>query len=459
MISQKERLIDLISKYNSKIPLNEIQPNDIEIKTNSWFGIKKSKNFTFNESINLEISKFSNKVTKCKKIVIKPTIKQRIILLNWMNAYRLMYNATNHYILSKTKKVKDIINSENYYDLYNFRHIRTHVLKNKKKLLVSKYNVPSHILDGAIKLACTSYRSAYTSLKNKKIKNFRVRYIKKNKKSQMIDIEKGYFTNGTFCKRKLGNIVKNDVDFDYSTVTMDSKLHYNKLLNQFTLLIPQIYEVKNEKTRDGYISIDAGTRTFLTCLSNKNTMEIGYDINHIINKYHDKMDDLHNKHKNGKIKSKALQKCTTKLNRKMSNRITDLHWKSINYLVNENTTNIIIGKWSTKCCVSNKKKQVISKKVKRTMMLIRFYDFLQKLKYKCECHKITLHIINESYTSKLCSMCGNENKKLGGSKIYKCDKCMLVIDRDLNGCRNILMKNMVNLDFRFESTNKGRAVW
>jgi len=50
--------------------------------------------------------------------------------------------------------------------------------------------------------------------------------------------------------------------------------------------------------------------------------------------------------------------------------------------------------------------------------------------------------VNESYTSKTCGRCGNINKELGSSKSYKCSKCHLEIDRDVNGARNIYLKNI-----------------
>ena len=47
------------------------------------------------------------------------------------------------------------------------------------------------------------------------------------------------------------------------------------------------------------------------------------------------------------------------------------------------------------------------------------------------------------YTSKICSNCGNYNKDLKAEKIYECVNCDLSIDRDMNGCRNIFMKDIL----------------
>ena len=55
-------------------------------------------------------------------------------------------------------------------------------------------------------------------------------------------------------------------------------------------------------------------------------------------------------------------------------------------------------------------------------------------------NKVEFGIINEWMTSKMCSRCGEINEKLKGNKIYKCERCGLIIDRDINGARNIHIK-------------------
>jgi putative transposase len=47
--------------------------------------------------------------------------------------------------------------------------------------------------------------------------------------------------------------------------------------------------------------------------------------------------------------------------------------------------------------------------------------------------------VTEEYTSKTCTKCGRINQKLGGSKVFRCG-CGMVLDRDFNGARNILLK-------------------
>jgi transposase len=63
-------------------------------------------------------------------------------------------------------------------------------------------------------------------------------------------------------------------------------------------------------------------------------------------------------------------------------------------------------------------------------------------------------IINtEEYTSKTCGRCGTIGAKrrirpegyineVGSKDIFTCNKCKLVVDRDVNGARNIYIKTI-----------------
>lgn len=79
---------------------------------------------------------------------------------------------------------------------------------------------------------------------------------------------------------------------------------------------------------------------------------------------------------------------------------------------------------------------------KRIASRMRFYNFLQRLQYKCLSKQLNVKIVNENYTSKMCCSCRNYKKDLGSNKIYNCDKCKLEIDRDINGAINILYRGI-----------------
>ena len=87
--------------------------------------------------------------------------------------------------------------------------------------------------------------------------------------------------------------------------------------------------------------------------------------------------------------------------------------------------------------------RVISATTSRFMNTFSFYKFHEKLKSMASLKGCKLYIVEESYTSKTCGMCGELNNNLGGSKTFKCPKCSIIIDRDYNGARNILLKHLI----------------
>ena len=70
-----------------------------------------------------------------------------------------------------------------------------------------------------------------------------------------------------------------------------------------------------------------------------------------------------------------------------------------------------------------------------------FGEFRRQLEYKTARTGATLHVIDRWYpSSKTCSACGAVKAKLSLSeRVYRCDACGLVMDRDLNAAVNILV--------------------
>lgn len=419
--SEKKELTDRINKYNFKIPFNcfyKLKP--IDINSNSWFSIEKTPIDPIN--IKFKNNNSNDKIINCKKITILPNEKQTIILIDWFESYRKMYNET----LTVIKKLI----FENNKNMFNFRYIRTYKMKELKTKLIEGTNINSHILDGAIKLACASFKSAKSNLKNGNIKQFTIRPIKQNKKSKIMDLEKCYFYTDGFCKRVLGKMKTVD-NFDFTTINSDCKLHYNSLKNRFTLLVPTEISCSKPYNNSSFISIDPGIKTFLTGISNKNIYKIGDNLTTTIKNNLTKIDKL------ASINNKKSRKQIESIKMKNYNKITDLHWKSINYLLKiEEINSILIGNWSTKDISSNERK--LDKMNKRLANSLRFYEFIQKLKYKCIQYNSNLKLVNESYTSKVCSFCSSLSE-INKNRTLNCS-CKMNLNRDINGSINILLK-------------------
>ena len=259
-------------------------------------------------------------------------------------------------------------------------------------------------------------------------------------------------------------------------------------------------KIKSPDSKSNVISLDPGVRTFMSGLGNKEFIELGQNICHgrklgknsinfdkdekpvkkqytykpkekfknIVDKdgmtkkeynkkrkeYYKKKYKNHNNknnynrndimsilerikdiNKNPHIPDKVKSKCTMKLYTIIKNRVDDMHWKIIKYLTN-NYKNVLLGNMSSKSIVK-KKTSVLSGQAKQLVMMLGYYKFKQRLQYKCKINDVNFKYVNESYTSKICSMCGWKNDNLKGNKTFSCEECKYVIDRDYNGCRNI----------------------
>jgi putative transposase len=177
----------------------------------------------------------------------------------------------------------------------------------------------------------------------------------------------------------------------------------------------------------------------MTGLSDDQHLKIGTTIHKKIKKNIKRLNKIKN---NKNIPLKIKNKNEKLINRKITNKVNDLHWKTIKYLTTNYKT-IFLGDMSAKSIVM-KNKSILSNESKVACLRTRYYEFRLRLKYKCSINNNNFKLVNEYYTSKTCSLCGNYNNKLEGNKIYNCKNCNSSIDRDINGCRNIYMKQFMN---------------
>ena len=126
-----------------------------------------------------------------------------------------------------------------------------------------------------------------------------------------------------------------------------------------------------------------------------------------------------------------------KLWKKVKNMVSELHWKTISFLV-ENYDTIILPDFRVSQMIRSRK---LARITKRLMCMFSFHSFKKKLEYKCRVYNKKLVIVDESYTSCTCGVCGVINNTKG-NEVFTCISCGLVMDRDVAGARNILLKNI-----------------
>ena len=114
----------------------------------------------------------------------------------------------------------------------------------------------------------------------------------------------------------------------------------------------------------------------------------------------------------------------------------DLHFKVSNTLCKK--FNIItIGKISTSSVVLNTNN--LNKISKRCMLSLSHFKFREILQHQCIKFNTQLNVVDESYTTKMCSKCSTLNN-IGSSKKYECKSCNFKCDRDINASINIFKK-------------------
>jgi IS605 OrfB family transposase len=441
IISYQQNII----KNNSNIwtPSENIKYKNIE--TDSWFNIKENTNIystkcKFEEIINNPVKQ----VIKSTEVNLILNTEQKTIIDRWMETYRLMYNETVKYIKTiyfETNKLK-----------LSFTHLRTKILKTNRDEFIKSSSINSidhptqiktHILDCAIQLACSNYKSAVANFKNGNIKHFRVRYWRKNRPTKVLAVEPSFFKKNTICKTELGQIkcLYDGKEYKLNNITSTSIIHYNSDTKKYTLRIPTKLDIIDNKKPFNIVSLDPGIRCFMTGLSENEVIKISDTNTDFIKSKLQRIDEIEN---NVYIPNKIKKKNIKRINKKISNQVDDLHWKSINYLTKK-YKNILIGDMSIKGIVKNGKNTYMDKMTKRIAYKLKFFSFHQRLIYKCQLNNCNYKKVDESYTSKMCSKCGTIDYNLGSNKIYKCinDKCKLKIDRDVNGCRGIFLKNML----------------
>lgn len=449
----KIKINEQLEKYTSTVKKkhNTIwNPRNIKftrVKNNTWFDIykfvsKKDNKFAYDRTYKFDVP---DEIHKCLKIKLFPNKEQRDTLNNWFNAYSKMYNETikflkEHFAKNKNEKMTFI----------NFKQIRTKHLKQIRDNIMDKSKKISndkkkyirvHILDGAIKLACANYKTALTNFNAGRIKHFRIRYWRNNKRTKVLDIEKTFVKHDTICKNVFG-MIKYKCDYDMEDFKLDnieheSKIHYDRKTNQYTLLVPIIANKLKNKSKNEIISLDPGLRKFMTGISENEVIKIGDNCKAKLEKYFKKKDKTM---KNKKFSNKKKKKIERMCNRKIKNYVTELHWKTIKYLTSNYKT-ILIGDMSAKNIVSNSGS--LGKMNKRIINALSFYQFRQRLEYKCQLNGNVYRKIHEAYTSKVCSKCGYYHTKLGSNETYECPECKNKIDRDINGCRGIYIRQFM----------------
>jgi len=218
------------------------------------------------------------------------------------------------------------------------------------------------------------------------------------------------------------------------------RIVYKKSSGKWYIIISNTQNKVKFENRQPVVSIDPGMRTFGTYYDINSFGKFGVnDVKRIFNLYrhHDRLlEKVKNipHGKRGYHARRRMYKAALKVNTRIKNLVTELHWKFIDYLTKTYDT-ILLPKFGTQKMVGT-----LPPLVSRAMNSLSHFLFRQRLIHKCSERDCTLVLVNEAYTSKTCGQCGHIDNTLGSAHIYKCSECGLHLDRDFNGARNIMLR-------------------
>lgn len=309
-------------------------------------------------------------------------------------------------------------------------------------------NTPKEIRANIIDDLIVARKAAFTNLNNGNIKFFKMNYRSKKNISQTITIPKSAFNFR--LKKKKSKRIKNRIGIYVKKLghiktngKFPKKCDYDMKINRYNgnyyLCLPYSKRIDKSIPKYESCSLDPGARTMHVLYSEHEVLKIQQD-NELIKKLNNKIDtmtSLRTKAKNMKHRFHSFDKRIKNLREKLRNLIDDMHYKFINYLTST-YQKIYLPSFESQEMMRNNR--TLSSSTKRTLNILSHFKFKQRLQSKAKTKShCEVYIVNEDYTTKTCTNCGNLNNVQSEKEIV-CNSCDLKIDRDINGARNIFIK-------------------
>lgn len=375
-------------------------------------------------------------IIKGYKIKIHPNKEQQILMNKTFGCARFAYNWTLN------KQLEAFNNGQKF---ISEGELRKEFTKFKKDMKSNGedwlYEIPNNATKQAIKDCFRAYKNFF----NKKAQRPKFKSKKHSKLS---------FYNDTYKIKVFSNKVQLEVIGTMNLAEKDripnGKIYNPRIsfdgLNYWLSVNVEVDEnqinknINKEKSEP--IGIDLGIKTLMTC-SNKmnfNKIDTRKEVKKLkrlqrrVSRYYLEMKKNKTTEKSKNLLK--LEKSILKQHKRIANiRHNNIHQITTN-IIKLNPSHIVIEDLASSNMMKNKH---LSEKIANCS----FYEIRRQLEYKCEWNNINLIIADRWFaSSKLCSNCGNKKDKLSLSeRIYKCDCCSCIIDRDFNASINL--KNLV----------------
>jgi putative transposase len=302
-----------------------------------------------------------------------------------------------------------------------------------------------------------AYKSNFQKKKKDPTHQFDIKFRSKKAGTQSITIPHDAIkswdaTEGTMSMypKTLTNKIKFHLRTRSQNVGMDNVAYDCKLtldrLGRFHLCIPQhvpVCETQTDDKRHEWCAGDPGVRTLMTVYSPKPGVcyKLADGDTQRLFRLCKGLDELISQTATAKCKKKHnMKKAQVRMRLRIKHLVDEVHWKTIRFLL-DNFKNIIIPPFAVSQMVKKANRKIRSTSV-RQMLCWRHFAFRTRLLQAAQqVPGAKVHVRTEEYTSKTCTHCGNIKHDLGGAKSYRCSQCHLMADRDVNGSRNIFIKN------------------
>jgi putative transposase len=345
-----------------------------------------------------------------------------------MGTRRFVYNKA----LEKIKKNEEKLN---FYTLRN----KLVTAKNNPDINEWELETPKDIRAGAIRDMIKNHKTAFSNLKNNNIKGFKMGFCSKKDipsieiPKSALKLDKGLFIYKSYLpeKIKVGRREKMNFSFDY-----DCRLQLKN--NQWFLLVPIKTTASKIEDRLGYCSLDPGVRNFQTIYSEEMIVQVKIR-KELIKKLQIKLDHFQSLRDKKTISRYRFRRKERRIYTRINNLIDDLHHKTCSFLT-KTFNHIILPIFESQKMTKRYKIRGLN----RDLLQLKHFLFRERLKAKCELRQCSLDICTEEFTSKTCGLCG-KCTSVEGEDVFTCDYCNLVVDRDVNGARNIAIKRLNEL--------------
>jgi putative transposase len=395
---------------------------------------------------------------KTQKIRVYPANEdQRKILLQWFGTARWTYNEclkklrlpNSPYKPNRNGGLREaVVNNDNY------------VTENQWVL-----DTPRDIRAGAYDDLLAAHASNFAKTVKTPAHSFEIRERSRKQPQQSIYIDRRSYNKGVIYASKFGTVPLRSTEPLPDRLAHDAHLIRTRLGHYYLCISVDVRRDDRQVPSDTarIAAIDPGIRT-PHMLYDPSGIVIGfgehaigriYRLCHYLDQLRSKMDQLPKKvddpvsKKDVHRKRWRMRKAWHRASLRIRNLVDEYHKQVVHHLVT-NYDIVLLPALETSRLVLRKTRKLGSKTA-RAMVAWAHYRFRQRLLWKAPQADCKVVICGEEYTSKTCGKCGWMHTKLEGSKTFNCQQCHLSVDRDVNGARNILLKNASRFGFRVES--------